>query len=400
MTVETAVEHAKRAFALKKYEQAAELYAVALEIQTEQVGQDAPETADLYFSYGRALLENAIAQSSVLGKEQTDEALEDPSKEAGSNGAFISFSGDAEEEDEPMAESEDKPVDLFAEAAKDVEAEDAKEEQEEDDDAEPEDDFNAAWEVLELARAIYAKGKDADDEIKLKLADTYITLGDVSLETEKFDQAISDYRAGLALKEELLPLSSRQLAEAHYKLSLVLDMTSGKLSEAIVHAQRALDSTEARLTELRDRLQKGDQPPPTLDEAPADPKGKGKAKWTGQALVKDSVDKMSKSQVEAEIRELSELKEDLALKVEELGQLPAETTGAESAPELVAKVLDRELNTGSASTGAPAQVNDLTSMVKKKKKEPAANGSGKRKADDDAGSPSDKKAKLEDDAAS
>lgn len=54
---------------------------------------------------------------------------------------------------------------------------------EEGDDAEPEDDFNAAWEVLDLARAIYDKGKDDDDEVKLKLADTYITLGDISLET-------------------------------------------------------------------------------------------------------------------------------------------------------------------------------------------------------------------------
>jgi hypothetical protein len=54
---------------------------------------------------------------------------------------------------------------------------------EEGDEAEPEDDFNAAWEVLDLARAIYDKGKDEDDEVKLKLADTYITLGDISLET-------------------------------------------------------------------------------------------------------------------------------------------------------------------------------------------------------------------------
>jgi HAT1-interacting factor 1 len=53
----------------------------------------------------------------------------------------------------------------------------------EGDEAEPEDDFNAAWEVLDLARAIYEKGKDEDNEVKLKLADTYITLGDISLET-------------------------------------------------------------------------------------------------------------------------------------------------------------------------------------------------------------------------
>lgn len=31
--------------------------------------------ADLYFAYGKALLENAIAQSSVLGKEQAEDAV-------------------------------------------------------------------------------------------------------------------------------------------------------------------------------------------------------------------------------------------------------------------------------------------------------------------------------------
>jgi HAT1-interacting factor 1 len=65
----------------------------------------------------------------------------------------------------------------------------AKEPEEESDDddegeeGEPEDDFNAAWEVFELARGIYEKENDGDDQTKLKLADIYIALGDVSLET-------------------------------------------------------------------------------------------------------------------------------------------------------------------------------------------------------------------------
>jgi HAT1-interacting factor 1 len=80
-------------------------------------------------------------------------------------------------------------VDLFGKA---IEVDDEEGTQEEGDqgegegeDGEPEDDFNAAWEVLDLARAIYDKQvtDDADDEVKLKLADTYIALGDVSLET-------------------------------------------------------------------------------------------------------------------------------------------------------------------------------------------------------------------------
>ena len=81
------------------------------------------------------MLENAITQSSVLGKDQADEAvsgapgtfpyqlalytcpIECPTAEedAKSSGAFLSFSGDAEE-------GEDVPVDLFGEAAKAVEA--------------------------------------------------------------------------------------------------------------------------------------------------------------------------------------------------------------------------------------------------------------------------------------
>ena len=184
---------------------------------TQQLGENAPETADLYFSYGRALLENAIVQSSVLGKEQREDAVQEDSKgnvccfvffailatwgslydlhlsfpshtasgsgSGGTNAPILSFSGDVED----MDDSEDHAVDLFGQAAAVEEVAEA-EESEEEDDGEPEDDFNAAWEVLDLARAIYDKQKNEnnDEEVRLKLADTYIALGDVSLETGLF----------------------------------------------------------------------------------------------------------------------------------------------------------------------------------------------------------------------
>ena len=129
---------------------------------------------------------------------------------------------------------------------------------------------------------------------------------------EKFDQAISDYTEAVKLKSELLPLSSRQIAEAHYKLSIVLDLTSGRLKQAIEHAEKALDSVEARLAELRNGLS-GQQAAPT-EPVKVDAKGKGKA--TGPALARDEdVSQMSKSRIEGEIKELEELREDLALKV-------------------------------------------------------------------------------------
>ncbi|KAE9399908.1 hypothetical protein BT96DRAFT_957113 [Gymnopus androsaceus JB14] len=336
MTPESAIEHAKRAFALKKYEQAVEHYATALELVSQTLGEDSPEIADLYFAYGKALLENAISQSSVLGKDQPeDETAEDNKVLGSSSGPILSFSGDAEDLEE------DTPVDLFAQAAK--------------------------------------------QEIALKLADCYITLGDVSLETEKFDQAITDYEVGLTLKSKLLP------SEAHYKLSIVLDLTSGRLADSITHAEQALQSIQSRLGELESAKANPSTEKP--QEVKPDPKGKGKA----SAVVvpkDDAVRNMSATQIEGEIKELGELKNDLALKIEELKMAPNETL-ADSAPAMVAQALDKELAGSSASAANTAVVNDLTSMVRKKKAPVADAASAKRKADDEEDSGSEKKPKLD-----
>lgn len=383
-TVDAALEHARRAFALKKYEQAVELYATALEMQTKTHDEDAPEMADLYFSYGKALLENAVSQVSVLGKEpEPGVADEERPTQSNGKGPFLSFSGDDDEED--------GGADLLAQAGKDEEQSD-----EEGDDGEPEDDFNAAWDVFELARSIYDKGKDQDDEVKLKLADTYIALGDVSLETEKFDQAITDYCAGLALKTELLPISSRQIAEAHYKLSMVLDLTSGRLSEAIAHAEKALNSVSTRISEVRDGLDGKLAPLPTAVSKEQDRKGKGRADSIVLAPG-ELVQNMTRSQMEAELRDLESLRQDLAAKVEELKTTPSEPT--QSAPALAAKALDDELNVRSVAVpGQLPVVHDLTSMVKKKKKPVDTEGNSKRKADGDNKDTPPKKAKLGDEA--
>lgn len=179
----------------------------------------------------------------------------------------------------------------------------------------------------------------------------------------------------------------------------MLDLSSGRLSDSIEHAEKALESVEARLAEIRNGLSGQMTVQETSD--PSDTKGKGKAKGP-RMLGEDAVQNLTKTQMEAEMKELEGLREDLALKVEELKTVPVEPS--ESAPDMVAKALDKELNAApsSSKSSAPAPVNDLTSMVKKKKKAPEAseaNGttsSGKRKAEDEgSASPSEKKVKLD-----
>lgn len=81
-----------------------------------------------------------------------------------------------------------------------------------------------------------------------------------------------------------------------------------------------------------------------------------------------------------------------------------ERDGGLSAPELAQRALDRELNAAAPPVSRPnLPVNDLTSMVvKKKKKAPApapeaSSAAEKRKAEDEeAQTPQDKKARLDD----
>lgn len=98
----------------------------------------------------------------------------------------------------------------------------------------------------------------------------------------------------------------------------MLDLTSGRLGDSITHAERALDSVEARLAELRAALSGQGLVKP--ESSKADAKGKGKA--IGPTLLgDDAIAHMSKSQMEAEQKELQGLREDLALKVRRIASV-------------------------------------------------------------------------------
>jgi hypothetical protein len=75
----------------------------------------------------------------------------------------------------------DETVDTATGDLSAVQEDEGGEEDEKADDDEPEDDFHAAWDVLDLARAYY--DKQEGDDMKLKLAEAYMSLGDVSMET-------------------------------------------------------------------------------------------------------------------------------------------------------------------------------------------------------------------------
>lgn len=206
------LDEAVRVFSEKKYEQAAELLGDSLEVlyvhilitvRRAEFGEEAPELAPILHQYGKALLENAIASSKVLGGGgTTTEQEEEEYEPAGvrKDDARFSFGGDGEDDSSPSSE---KPLKRKASEGKDEE-----EENEED------DDMGVAFTVLDFARVLYerilegsgsstigaSKGKGAavaelklitgetwdKDAVTMDLAEVRNDLGDVGLETGMF----------------------------------------------------------------------------------------------------------------------------------------------------------------------------------------------------------------------
>ncbi|CAK7267359.1 hypothetical protein SEPCBS119000_002508 [Sporothrix epigloea] len=271
----------------KNYEEAAEVYARAAEMQAEINGEMNPENAEILFLYGRSLFKVGQSKSDVLGGKapETGTAAKSEKKgkaateTGGSDLIAKTISGSAKTGDEgPFSETTDAKKPLFQftgdeewDASEDEEDEDAEGGEGEGDDDE-DDDLAVAFEVLDLSRVLFEKQLDEKQETETeaaaaettdttdtdkgkkvaaetddnaepaspiatgapiairhileRLADTHDLLAEISLENERYPNAIVDSRASLAYKKRYLSEDSEIMAEAHFKLSLALEFAS------------------------------------------------------------------------------------------------------------------------------------------------------------------------------
>jgi HAT1-interacting factor 1 len=385
---------ALKAYATKDFPTSADLYGHACQLQTEIHGEDNPNNAQLLYLYGRSLYRVAIEKSDVLGgaseKKDKEEEKEETPAASSNKGKGIA----------PVA----KPKGVFSfqgDGDYDESDEESEEGEGEEEEREEEDEMGAAWEVLDFARVLFEKQLDAqknppaespptpmtDDQLKdtkTMLADVYDLLGEVSLESENFPQATKDFDSALELKTELYPIESTIRAEAEFKLALALEFSAGddgmskedstKLREAAAdHIEKAITSCRARLETEEKRLA----------AAAEDNKGKGKAVETKESKENEDVKSM--------IAELEQRKQDLL-------NPPEENPEKEELAGLLGQILN-DADPAAAKEAlekAVQNANDLTSLVKKKKKpeEPVA-GPSKRKLDDIVEEDTSKKAKVE-----
>ena len=94
--------------------------------------------------------------------------------------------------------------------------EDEDDENENGEDEGESDDLELSFQCFEVARLIYEK---AGAEYELPLADVLESLGEVAMENEMWEDAMSELERSVSIKSRLLPPSSRQLAHLHYQLA-------------------------------------------------------------------------------------------------------------------------------------------------------------------------------------
>ncbi|KAK0759993.1 hypothetical protein N5P37_007071 [Trichoderma harzianum] len=419
-------------YAHKKYEAAADIFSRASILQAEINGELAPENAEILFHYGRSLFKVGQSKSDVLGgsapapaEKKTKSSSGAPSKKAtkADEGEGAQEGGAEQGKDKKNEEKDDVPEGkkLFFQFTGDENFDESDEDEgqeEGDQDEEEDDDLATAFEILELARVCYqkqldqlreeeaqgedeskGKGKEVAKEdssavrhIKERLAETHDCLAEISLENERYPNAIEDGRTSLNYKVELYPEESEIIAEAHYKLSLALEFASLTVAD-----------DEGKNTK-REEIDQG-----LRDEAVAEMELAIKSfKLKMQAIEVEIASSASPEDNELSRKAVEEMKDVIAELEQRLVDLKKDPLSANDLLGDGANPLGGILGAAFGQSAAEVQARveeasknavDLTSLVRKKKAkdDDAVNGSGntKRKADEESSELETKRTKVD-----
>jgi len=280
----TQLSQGKRHLMVSDVPEAVSTLALACQLLAKQFGETHAECAEAYFYYGKALLEMSRLESGVLGNAldgvpeggdaADDVQVEDPDKMTEDEKIDVekkvkealdyNYQTCAIE----LEKAEDEETESMDEEVSSQEGDEIMEEgpvfegktdsipatTEQMDDDEP-GNLQLSWEMLELAKVIYTKeietvSEDKKAEYEKRLCDTYLHLGEVSLENEKYDQAIEDLTTCLTKRQASLPADSRSIAETFYQLG-VAQAYDGKFSEAETSMNNAVAVLKSRIENLQ-----------------------------------------------------------------------------------------------------------------------------------------------------
>uniref|UniRef100_A0A8C3QXX4 Nuclear autoantigenic sperm protein n=1 Tax=Cyanoderma ruficeps TaxID=181631 RepID=A0A8C3QXX4_9PASS len=306
--------------------------------------------------------EKAEVTAKVEKEEKKDDLMEE------GEGAKV----EKEEKDDLMEEGEETEESEEEDKENDK-AEDDKENELTVEDKESEEDeignLELAWDMLELAKVIYKRQETK--EAQLHAAQAHLKLGEVSIESENYTQAIEEFQACLALQQKYLEAHDRLLAESHYQLALAYHYNSD-FDEAVLQFGKSMEVIDKRLAILTDRIKEADAGSPEDEKEIEELKGL-------LPEIKEKIEDSKESQKSAKVAELG-------LKATLVGTTSGFAQSGDSGS--VSTIPVRK-----GADGASQCVTDISHLVRKKRKpeeethqgdneakkskpEPAVNGGG------------------------
>jgi len=203
---------------------AVSIFSKSCDILRMAFGETAEECAEAYYLYGMSLLKKSkmetIKPPEPLNGEHTDNI--------------------AENIDENYNNDYQKNLDVSNNLEEDEEILEVKEREH--------SGIQEAWEMLELARSVYARVVaknigDKERDAQVKLSAVYLGLGEINMVDKNYMQAIEDITTSLEMRRSNLPSNSRMIVESLYQLGVARAL-AGWYPEAQVSLVSALKVLE------------------------------------------------------------------------------------------------------------------------------------------------------------
>ncbi|KAK2106651.1 hypothetical protein P7K49_016165 [Saguinus oedipus] len=185
-----------------------------------------------------------------------------------------------------------------------------------------------AWDMLDLAKIIFKRQETK--EAQLYAAQAHLKLGEVSVESENYVQAVEEFQSCLNLQEQYLEAHDRLLAETHYQLGLAYGYNS-QYDEAVAQFSKSIEVIEKRMVVLNEQVKEAER---------------------------------SSAECKKEIEELKELLPEIREKIEDAKESQRSGNVAELALKATL-IASRKPADGASSSNC---VTDISHLVRKKRK--------------------------------
>jgi len=294
---------------------------------------------------------------SEKSEEQDDEEM-DGEDESPEDGDASEKEGEGSEKDAEVEKAETDSVEGEKKEGEDAAAQEAEDE-------EDPSNLQLAWEMLELAKMVFTeqlegeKKESLSSELKTnfekKLCETFLTLGEVSLENENYVQAVEDLSLCLERQKASLPKDSRSIAETHYQLGVALGFHM-KYEEAVVSLQDAIAVLDTRINNLKNKTE-------SPDESKKDDAFYTREKEIGEieALIPEIKEKITDTNEmkEESIKKVAEMKEQIGF-----GSSSSGTGSSTSTAKPISTISIKRKNESEASEDAKKVKSSETEVVK------------------------------------